>query len=112
MLAAFPGTVKNCTFADNKAGAAGAILNETDNTILNTIFVNNSSAVDGGGTVNYCHFYDNPDSDYNGRTGADAINALPGCANNQDGDPKLTFDLHLRFDSPCINTADPALDYT
>jgi parallel beta-helix repeat protein len=103
-------SVVNCTFADNHAEQGGGLWGNGV-AVFNSIFVNNNNSAiiaedEYGCTINYCHFYNNPGSDYNGRTGADQINDMPGNSNNLDGNPLLSSDLHLLPGSPCIDAGD------
>jgi|GEM_PF-1880242 len=43
----------NCTFINNSAGAGGAIYTNTNTTINNTRFINNTASVSGGALVSY-----------------------------------------------------------
>jgi predicted outer membrane repeat protein len=100
--------IENCTITDNQAGGSGgAIYTEYDSspTLTNCILWNDTpdeiSVVSGTPVVNYSNIQ----------------NGWSGLGNdNIDADPLFVDasadDYHLHWDSPCINTGDPAGDYT
>jgi len=100
--------IENCTITDNQAGGSGgAIYTEYDSspTLTNCILWNDTpdeiSVVSGAPVVNYSNIQ----------------NGWSGLGNdNIDADPLFADapadDYHLHWDSPCINTGDPAGDYT
>lgn len=91
-------TVVNCTFKKNTALTGGGIYDSSNSS---TIAITNSI------------FWDNAAS--TGPQFYSAVNPTYSCvqdwptpdANNINLDPKLTWDGHLRYNSPCIEAADP-----
>lgn len=118
--------ITNCTFNGNSAyyqGGGVYCAYQSMPVITNSIFSDCSmhAIYEGSSscspTVKFCLFYDNYNGDYRDYGtyetyfGAVQINALPGAANNVDGDPLFAFpdDTHIMHGSACIDwgTNDP-----
>ena len=120
-----PTTITNCTIVGNSAanGGGGIFVDESNTTIVNTIFAHNENYAIYEGQAGFnaapttCLFYDNPQGhfyDLNtattfttiaGPSGLDAN--VPEAANNIEGDPVFVDpsgeDYHLAYSSPCID---------
>jgi len=113
--------IVNCTLIENIAeeedvGGVLACL-DSSSSIVNCIFYSNpNGAITVWDTpekpsLQYCLFRANGDSDYynletqQSVTGASALNALPNCTNNIEGEPGFAFDqdFHIMPGSACID---------
>jgi hypothetical protein len=93
------GTISNCTVTGNTAIATGGGLNNSNGIIKsNIIWGNSSTDVYGSSELTYCC--------YAGAVGTGNIDADPLFANPAEED------YHLLPGSPCIDTGDPATDFS
>ena len=116
-------TITNCVIYDNTGDYVGG-LNNCDGDIVNCTVVGNTGDDHGGftgcdGTITNCTVWaNNPDQLYN------SVDPNYSCiedwtgggTGNINSDPEFVDpnndDYHLSYNSPCINTGDPAGDYS